>query len=74
MVNHGVDGLLYRPGDIETLSQLLRGLAADPMLRRKLGDAARVRAQDFTATRVAPQVMSVYERVLGTGANFVLDT
>lgn len=74
VIDHGVDGLLYPPGDIETLSQLLRGLAVDPMLRRKLGDAARVRAQDFTATRIAPQVMSVYEHVLGKGGNLVLDT
>lgn len=73
VIDHGVDGLLYPPGDIEALSQLLQGLAADPMLRRKLGDAARVRAQDFTAARIAPQVMSVYERVLGTGTDLVLD-
>jgi glycosyltransferase involved in cell wall biosynthesis len=61
VVTHGVDGLLYPPGDSHALAQALRDLAADPERRRRLGDAARRRAHDFTPARIAPQVMAVYE-------------
>jgi glycosyltransferase involved in cell wall biosynthesis len=61
VVTHGVDGLLYPPGDAHALAGALRDLAADPARRRRLGDAARRRAHDFTPARIAPQVMAVYE-------------
>ncbi len=72
IIHNGVDGLLYPPGDVDALSQLLLRLAADPTLRRRLGDAAQVRAQDFTAARIAPQVMAVYRSVVGPAADDVL--
>ncbi|MCJ2012989.1 glycosyltransferase [Methylobacterium sp. J-076] len=45
----GVHGVLVPPGDPEALGDALRTLAADPDLRRRLGQAARHRlVQDFS--------------------------
>jgi len=64
VVTHETDGLLYPIGDRAALAATLRRLAADPALRRRLGDAARSRARDFTPEAVAAQVMTVYRGVL----------
>ena len=68
VIDDGVDGLLYPPGDVDALADILRCLALDPTLRERLGDAARMRARDFTAQRIAPRVMAVYREVLGVDA------
>ena len=64
VIDHGVNGLLYPPGDADALAQALRRLAADPVLRHRLGEAAIERARDFTPARIAPQVMEVYSGAL----------
>ena len=38
LIRHDVTGLLFQPRDHETLSRYLADLAADPALRRRLGD------------------------------------
>ncbi len=63
VITDGVDGMLYPPGDIDSLARALRQLAADPSLRQRLGEAARTRAGDFTPARIAPQVMGTYRSV-----------
>jgi glycosyltransferase involved in cell wall biosynthesis len=68
VVEDGVDGVLCPPGDVDALALALQRLAADPDLRRRLGDAARERAKNFTPARIAPQVMAVYQSVLGAQA------
>ena len=65
VVSDGVDGLLHPPGDVEALTAALKRLASDPGLRRRLGTAGRERARQFTPSVVAPQIMAVYERLLG---------
>jgi glycosyltransferase involved in cell wall biosynthesis len=45
MVTHGVEGLLYDPGDIEGLSEHLARLIVDDDLRTVMGAAARRRAE-----------------------------
>ncbi len=42
------EGLVLEPGDTDGWIAAIRRLAADADLRRTLGEAARVRAQDFT--------------------------
>jgi glycosyltransferase involved in cell wall biosynthesis len=61
IITDGVDGLLYPPGDIPALAQILSKLAAEPQLRAQLGRAAHRRARDFTAESAAEQIMHVYE-------------
>ncbi|MFM8303853.1 MAG: glycosyltransferase [Actinomycetota bacterium] len=64
VVTAGVDGILYPMGDVNALASALRSLADDLALRRSLAAAGQRRAEDFTAERIAPQVMQVYRRVL----------
>jgi glycosyltransferase involved in cell wall biosynthesis len=64
IVDDGVNGVLSPPGDVGTLARLLQDLASDPQRRRRLGDAGRRRAADFSPERVAAQVMTVYREVL----------
>jgi len=64
VVTHGVDGLLYPPGDAEALSVQLRRLSADTPLRRRLASAGWERAADYDPLRIAAQVESVYAGVL----------
>lgn len=65
VIQDGIDGLLYPPGDVDALARALQRVGHDAALRQRLGTAARGRADDFTAERIAPQVMAVYEQMLG---------
>jgi len=64
MIEDGVTGMLYRPGDAAALAAALRIVAADPALRGRLGAAARERARAFAPRVVAEQTMAVYRGVL----------
>src|SRR4029079_17908785 len=57
IIRHDVDGLLVPPGDTVALADALRRLAADPATRRRLGDAARSRAGDFTPEHSAARLV-----------------
>jgi glycosyltransferase involved in cell wall biosynthesis len=63
VIEHGVNGLLYPPGDVEGLASALRTLAADASLRKRLGDAGRDSARAFAPELIAAQVLEVYRRV-----------
>lgn len=64
LVDDGVTGLLYPPGDEEALAALLRRLADDRALGSRLGAAGRRRARDFDPAVIAAQVVDVYRSVL----------
>ena len=64
VIEEGVNGLLYQPGDVEALARLLRTLASDRELRRRLGRAAREKAKEFAPEVIARQVMDLYLEVL----------
>jgi glycosyltransferase involved in cell wall biosynthesis len=72
IITDGVDGLLYPAGDEHALAEMLRRLAADPGLRKRLGQAGQSRASQFSTNRVAPQVVDVYREVLGLDVGEVL--
>lgn len=62
----GVSALGYRPGDAEALARQIERLACDEALRRRLGVAARAATeQHFRRERLAKQLVSLYEHVLG---------
>ena len=64
IVTDGYDGLLCPPGDVAALASTLRRLHGDEPLRRRLGQAGRQRALDFTPAVIAPQVVAFYHAVL----------
>ena len=64
IITDGVDGLLFAPGDVTGLAQLLVRLAADPELADRLGRQGRERAREFSPERTAARVEAVYARVL----------
>jgi glycosyltransferase involved in cell wall biosynthesis len=64
LVEDGVDGLLYEPGDAVALAEHLRRLAADANLRRRLGEAGRKKSQRFAPEAIAREVVGVYRTVL----------
>jgi glycosyltransferase involved in cell wall biosynthesis len=64
----GETGLLVRPGDADALAGALDQLLADPALRSRMSAAAKVRAVDFAAASVVPQVIEAYHRARVTTA------
>ena len=61
----GVTGTLHAPGDIDALTAAMTRLAADPQLRRMLGEAARQRAlADFPAAALTSALLGFYAKIL----------
>ena len=64
IITHGVDGLLSPSGDARALALELSRLAKDPLLRTRLGNAARERARAFSGDAAAGQTLDAYDAVL----------
>jgi phosphatidylinositol alpha-mannosyltransferase len=64
VVTHNVEGLLVRPKDAEALSHALVHLLADDRLRERMGECARVRAEQFSWERISQRILSYYERLI----------
>jgi glycosyltransferase involved in cell wall biosynthesis len=59
-------GMLFPPGDVDSLSAALSTLAADAAMRVTMGEAARKRYEDlFTPRAVVPLLLDFYEGVTG---------
>lgn len=64
-VRDGQEGLLVPPRDVEALAGALDRLLADPALRRRLGEAARRRAETmYGEERMVEEIESVYREIL----------
>jgi glycosyltransferase involved in cell wall biosynthesis len=66
LVENGVNGVLYPPGDVPALEAVLRELASDPGLRMRLATAARTSARRFLSENVAEEVLRVYRSVVAS--------
>jgi glycosyltransferase involved in cell wall biosynthesis len=64
IVVDGETGLLVSAGDLEALRGAMARLLADAELRERLGEAARLRAADFSPDAVVPQFEQAYEFAL----------
>ena len=65
LIEDGVTGYLFKPGDHETLARRLSELAGDAQLRKKLGDAVRERAAErFSVEATCREQREVYEEIL----------
>ena len=65
IVEEGVDGLSFSPGDADQLASAIARLAADRDERRRMGDAAGRRAVRFDRRRLADTLVPLYERLAG---------
>jgi glycosyltransferase involved in cell wall biosynthesis len=64
LVADGVNGFLVPPGDAHALATALDTLAGDPVLRRRLGEQARVRAErECRPDETAARYLAVYARL-----------
>lgn len=64
MVDHGVEGIVVRPGNAADLAAAMRRLLDDDALRERLGAAGLRRVGQFTASTVAGEIERVYEEVV----------
>jgi len=64
-VEDGKTGLLFTAGDVAGLTQSLLKLINDPLLRKEMGDAARVRALElFPCHKITEGMLSLYSELL----------
>lgn len=62
LVEDGVTGLLFEPGNAADLAEKMRWAAAHPGRLREMGQAARARYEaDYTAERNYGQLMAIYD-------------
>jgi glycosyltransferase involved in cell wall biosynthesis len=65
LLHDGIDALLIRPGDAGELADKLSLLLSDPDLRRRLGQAARIRAERELSIEVFTQrCTEVFDRAI----------
>ena len=65
LIRHDVTGLLFRPKDQETLARYLADLAADPVLRRRLGDKLLERGRvEYSIENTVRMQLDIYESIL----------
>ncbi len=57
--------LTFEPDDVNALADLVERVLADPELRRRMVDAGRIRARDFSWQRTAASTATAYGRILG---------
>jgi glycosyltransferase involved in cell wall biosynthesis len=67
VVVEGDTGLLVPPGDAQSLAAAIERLLEDPVLRRRLGEAGRIRvAEHFDLAAVHGAHLDLYRRMLAT--------
>lgn len=64
LVDSGVDGYLYEPGDDKGLRELVRGLVADERLRLRMGEAGRRTVLGRSWNAVCDELIGHYQSVI----------
>jgi alpha-maltose-1-phosphate synthase len=59
VVRHGIEGLIVPPRDVDTLRKNIQRLAVDGELRRKMGLAARKRAEQYSWNRYHQRLAAI---------------
>jgi glycosyltransferase involved in cell wall biosynthesis len=69
LIQPGVTGLLFSPGDDTSLAQQMSCLSSDSALRARLARTARQRVRDlYSAEAMAQSYLALYERLMQAGA------
>lgn len=63
VIRHEREGLLVPPGDDEALADAILALYRDAEARRRLGRAARDRAAQYNAARMADRYLALYQSI-----------
>ena len=64
IVDDGITGLLYDPGNADELADRIRTLWQNPALRQKLGEAGKRKVlEDYAAERLLDRLLGIYENV-----------
>ncbi|MEM9996342.1 MAG: glycosyltransferase family 4 protein [Bacteroidota bacterium] len=67
LIEDGVDGYLFEPGNIEELRAILRGFSSEPEQTVEMGRAGRAKVkQRFSPDAHYAQIRAVYDQVLHT--------
>jgi N-acetyl-alpha-D-glucosaminyl L-malate synthase BshA len=65
VVSHGVDGFLYRVGDVSSMAEGCLAILNDPQLSSNMGKAAREHARnDFCASKIVVQYEDLYRHTI----------
>jgi glycosyltransferase involved in cell wall biosynthesis len=65
VISDGADGFLVEPGDVNDLAEKLDRLMGDPALRRRMGQAGKVRvSREFTQEIYFENLLKFYKEVL----------
>lgn len=64
LVEHGVTGFLFPQGNHEIFVRSVTQLYEDPALRKRMGEAARRKAEDFSLSRSLSKMKEIYARFL----------
>ena len=68
IVDDGVTGLLFEPGNADDLAEKIRYLWERPELCRQMGRAGREKVMwEYTPQRYYERLMAVYERAIELG-------
>jgi glycosyltransferase involved in cell wall biosynthesis len=64
IVDDDVNGYLVPPGDPIALRESMENLLRDEGLRKRMGEAAQIKAKNFQASHVVPRIEEVYRELL----------
>jgi len=64
MMRNRVDGMIFEPGDVDSLTRILEELVINEKLRHALSRNAKLFASKFTAEKMAWKTLRVYEKLI----------
>ena len=67
LVQHGINGVLIEPDDVDALANAMRAMLADPAATRAMGERAHATIQHRTWAAVTEQYLRVFRQVLDSG-------
>ncbi|WP_066521983.1 glycosyltransferase family 4 protein [Curtobacterium ammoniigenes] len=68
LVSTGLDGVLFDPDRVQSLRRAVLALHLDADLRRRMGDAGRVRVEALTWERIGDELLAHHDRARVLGA------